>query len=225
MGQGCILESLRKFLSSGLRQEEGGKCSKEWAEAENEKREDRRELGQVDHLTMIFIITWTLPSGSLGHRGREEDGDAAHNLTEGNLTNKNKARLQLWTQLSLTPCPRITVGKISLLYWRQMKYAPFTVIRPISPTVRLTLHKNVTSDLARLLTKSLHGYLPWEKFTNWNSRRVDEISSLSTLADHREWIRRQLHRCRSTWIGREGANVDPSWRLWMGQTWEKNKIE
>ena len=71
MGQGCILESLRKFLSSGLRQEEGGESSKERAEAENEKREDRRELGEVDHLTMIFIITWTLPSGSMGHRGRE----------------------------------------------------------------------------------------------------------------------------------------------------------
>ena len=38
--------------------------------------------------------------------------------------------------MQLTPFPRMTVGKISLLYWRQMKKAPLAVIRPTRATVR-----------------------------------------------------------------------------------------
>ena len=66
---GNTLESLRKFLSSCLRQEEGGESAKERAEAEDEEGEDGGELGQVDHC-----------------RG-EEDCYSSNNLTEGNLQN------------------------------------------------------------------------------------------------------------------------------------------
>ena len=64
---GNTLESLRKFLSSCLRQEEGGESAKERAEAEDEEGEDWGELGKVDD------------------HGGEEDGNSSHNLTKGNL--------------------------------------------------------------------------------------------------------------------------------------------
>ena len=65
---GNTLESLRKFLSSCLRQEEGGESAKERAEAEDEEGEDWGELGEVDD------------------HGGEEDCDATDNLTQGNLS-------------------------------------------------------------------------------------------------------------------------------------------
>ena len=61
---GNTLESLRKFLSSCLRQEEGGESAKERAEAEDEEGEDWGELGKVDD------------------HGGEEDCDATDNFTE-----------------------------------------------------------------------------------------------------------------------------------------------
>jgi len=61
-----ILESLWEFLSSCLRQEEGGESAKERAEAKDKEGEYGGELGKVDN-----------------HRG-EEDGNSSHNLTKGN---------------------------------------------------------------------------------------------------------------------------------------------
>ena len=67
---GNTLESLRKFLSSCLRQEEGGESAKERAEAKDKEGEDWGELGKVDD------------------HGGEEDGNASHNLTKGNLNSR-----------------------------------------------------------------------------------------------------------------------------------------
>ena len=53
MGQGCILESLRKFLSGGLRQEEGGRGAHDGAQAEDEERED----GGVASLANVNCVT------------------------------------------------------------------------------------------------------------------------------------------------------------------------
>ena len=60
-------ECLGKLLSSRLREEKGGKGTKEGAEAEDEEGEDGGELGKVDH------------------HGGEEDGDAPSHLAEGQL--------------------------------------------------------------------------------------------------------------------------------------------
>ena len=57
-------------MSSRLREEECGKSTKERAEAKDEEGEDWGELGKVDN-----------------HWG-EEDGNATHNLTEGNLNSR-----------------------------------------------------------------------------------------------------------------------------------------
>ena len=42
------------------------------------------------------------------------------------------------TSQSATPRPRNTVGKISLAYWRQMKYAAVTVSLPQRPIINLS---------------------------------------------------------------------------------------
>ena len=61
------LQSLWKRFAGRFRKEEGGDRPNEWAEAEDDCGEDWGDLGEVDN-----------------HRG-EEDRDAAHNFTEGNL--------------------------------------------------------------------------------------------------------------------------------------------
>ena len=67
---GNTLESLGKFLSSRLRQEEGGESTKERAKAKDKEGKDRGELGKVDD------------------HGGEEDGNSSHNLTKGNLNSR-----------------------------------------------------------------------------------------------------------------------------------------
>ena len=61
-------------MSSCLRQEEGGESAKERAEAKDKEGEDWGELGKVDN-----------------HRG-EEDGNASHNLTKGNLDRRMRMK-------------------------------------------------------------------------------------------------------------------------------------
>ena len=90
-------------MSSCLRQEEGGESAKERAEAKDKEGEYGGELGKVDN-----------------HRG-EEDGNSSHNLTKGNLDSRMRMKHFEEEKSRPTPCPLMTVGKISLLYWRQMK--------------------------------------------------------------------------------------------------------
>ena len=52
----------------------------------------------------------------------------------------------------LTPFPRITVGKISLLYWRQTLKAPLAVIRAMRATMMLTWGR-IIEMLTKFLSK------------------------------------------------------------------------